>query len=51
MILGKEKDMLCDRRVIFNELIFMTLSAQKRKHMDGTANLVPCLLQALYAVF
>jgi hypothetical protein len=46
----KKQDTLCDRRVIFGELIFMTLSAQRRKHMDGIANFVLCLLQALYAV-
>ena len=36
---------------IFNELIFMALSTQRRKHMDDIANLVPCMLQALCAVF
>lgn len=29
----------------------MALNAQRRKHMDGIANFVPHLLQAVYAVF
>lgn len=49
MIHKKKEDTLCDRGIIFGALIFMTSSAQRRKHMDGVANLGPCLLQALDA--